>query len=65
MNLCSGKKSQVNHNENKFVYHGCSIGEVNPANRNQSQDTKVTTELLYLPNREELQSQLDMLIDNR
>ena len=42
MNLCSGKKSQVNHNENNFVYYGSSIGEVNPVNLNQSQDTKVT-----------------------
>ena len=34
MNLCSEKKGQVNHNENNFVYQGCSIGEVNPVNLN-------------------------------
>ena len=43
MNLCSEKKGQVNHNENNFVYHRRSIGEVNPVNLNQSQDAKVTT----------------------
>lgn len=38
MNLCSGNRGHVNHNENKFVYHGSSIDEVNPVNLNQSQD---------------------------
>ena len=43
MNLCSGKKGQVDHNENNFVYHRRRICEVNPINLNQSYDTKVTT----------------------